>query len=90
VHLDLTDAGHRSRRPGRLMKVAFTHKGWFGIAPVYMADVDTDSPRLEPRVPFTGWLISLSAAIFDLLNAEAFPIKFTGELTPPKMIEVDA
>jgi len=72
------------------MQIAFTHKGWFGFCPVYMADVETDSIRLEPRIPFTGWLIHLSAAIFDLLNAEAFPIKFAGQLKPPKMIAVDA
>lgn len=71
------------------MQIPFTHKGWFGLCPVYMADVETDSVRLEPRIPFTGWLINVSAAIFDLLQAEAFPVQFTGELKPAKMIEVD-
>ena len=72
------------------MQVPFTHKGWFGLCPVYMADVETESCRLEPRIPFTGWLINLSAEIFKLLNAESFPIMFTGKLRKPKMIEVDA
>lgn len=71
------------------MKVPFTHKGWFGLCPVYIADAETDSPLLEPRFPMTDWLIHLSAAIFDLLAAEAFPIMFTGKLNPPKMIEVE-
>ena len=72
------------------MQVPFTHKGWFGLCPVYMADVETDSVRLEPRIPFTGWLINLSAEIFNLMNAGYFPVQFTGELKPPKMIEVEA
>jgi hypothetical protein len=71
------------------MKVPFTHKGWFGLCPVYIADADTDRPRLETRIPMTEWLIHLSAAIYDLLAAEAFPIKLTGKLNPPKMIEVE-
>lgn len=71
------------------MKVAFTHKGWFRLCPIYIADAETDSPRIEPRIPFTGWLIEASASIFELLNAEAFPIMFTGELRPPKMIECE-
>jgi hypothetical protein len=28
----------------------FTHKGWFGICPVYIGDLDTDAPRLTPRL----------------------------------------
>ncbi len=72
------------------MQINFTHKGWFGLCPVYMADVESDSIRLEPRIPFTGWLINFSAWVFDTLHAEAFPIMFTGELSPPKWIEVDA
>lgn len=69
--------------------VAFTHKGWFGLCPVYIADADTESPRLEPRIPMTEWLIELSAEIYNLLMAEAFPIRFTGKLNPPKMIAVE-
>ncbi len=71
------------------MKVPFTHKGWFGLCPVYIAELDSDGPRIENRFPATAWLIHLSAWIFDTMNAEGFPITITGELRPPKMIEVD-
>ena len=70
------------------MKVAFTHKGWFGLCPVYMADLHTISPRLEPRLPLTSWLIHLSAEIFNLMNADGFPLRIAGELNPSKVIEV--
>lgn len=69
--------------------VMFTHKGWFGLCPVYMAEVETESPRIEPRLPLTGWLIHLSAAIYSLLGAQSWPIMFTGECDPPKPIKVD-
>lgn len=71
------------------MLVAFTHKGWFGLCPVYIAEADSEGPTLEPRIPGTGWLINLSTWIYNTLNSEAFPITFTGELDPPKMIDVD-
>lgn len=73
-----------------MKQVPFTHKGWFGLCPVYIAEDDSiEGPRLEPRLPFTEWLIHLSAWVYDLLNAESFPIMFTGELDPPKLIDVD-
>lgn len=64
------------------MKIPFTHKGWFGLCPVYMADVETESIRLEPRLPLTSWLINLSAFLYNLFGAEAFPITLTGEMRP--------
>ena len=71
------------------MLVPFTHKGWFGLCPIYIAEPDSEGPRIEPRFPCTAWLIHLSAWIFNVMNAEAFPIKFTGQVSPPKMIDVD-
>lgn len=81
------------------MKIPFTHKGWFGICPIYLADVDSDGPRIEPRFMFTGWLIHLSTFIYGSciwfitsINPEfepRWPMLITGALDKPIFIEVD-
>lgn len=81
------------------MKIAFTHKGWFGLCPIYMKDIDTDCPMIEPRIPLTGWLIDVSEFIYGTciwvattVNPEhepLWPMLITGKLASPKLIEVD-
>lgn len=34
--------------------VTFTHKGWFGLCPVYIGDINTEGPCLDPRHRKTG------------------------------------
>lgn len=65
----------------------FTHKGWFGLCPVYIAETYTECPHLEPRYPFTEWLLDISEFMFNVMGAMNphdegyFPIKITGEYT---------
>lgn len=74
-------------------KITLTHKGWFGLCPVYMDDPqgksESDGAWLEPRFPFTGWLIDLSAFIFDLMDGPGYPIRITGKLSEPIIKEMD-
>lgn len=46
------------------MKKRFTHKGWFGLVPVYIADVDKEEPTLIGRVPYTDWAVAVMATAF--------------------------
>lgn len=73
--------------------VKLTHTGWLGFAPVYIAATFTDSPFLHPRIPFTGWLIELNAALFNLIagvhgTGSGFPIRITGKLSSPRTVVV--
>lgn len=65
-----------------------THKGWFLLCPVLMADVDSDCPYVETRRFVPDWWFSVNAAIVDvfLFAAEImgiepmFPFLITGEI----------
>jgi hypothetical protein len=75
--------------------IKYTHYGWFGFCPVYIADIDTDEPDLAPRWENAvgDWLFTASEAMFFAmfkvnyyLNPEmdpAFPIRVSGELDEP-------
>lgn len=71
------------------MKQVFTHKGWFGFAPVYLANIHEKNGGMQvaARLPWLEFMIGLNAFIFNLLNAEFFPFKITGELNPPVELE---
>lgn len=68
----------------------FTHKGWFGICPVYLADFQTYSPLVEPRhwVLYPFFWFSLSAFGFHMMFMEllkpgyepGWPLVITGKL----------
>jgi hypothetical protein len=83
-----------------MQKVTMTHKGWFGLCPIYLNDVGTDCPTLEPRFRYTGWLLSLSTSVYGALFRVAtavdpyyqplWPIHITGELKTPIEVEVEA
>ena len=68
-------------------KTIYTHKGWLGIAPIYLSYEHTDI--VERR--FCGWLLSFSIwavqTINDVFDTEyPFPIKVTGKLKKPYVL----
>lgn len=68
----------------------FTHKGWFGICPVYLADLESDAPLIDPR----HWVLAPLMWASEVMYAVVFhvrgfmdpefepvwPIRITGEL----------
>ncbi len=79
------------------MKVTLTHKGWFGICPVYFDDPYSDQPFIHPRQDWMEFLFDISEHFFgaihwcqELVDPYAdlwYPITITGELDPPIEIE---
>lgn len=71
----------------------FTHKGWFGFCPIYLADTYSEGPTVVERRPLFiplmwlsefGFACALSAR--QLLGDQSeplFPLRITGELIPP-------
>lgn len=43
----------------------FTHKGWFGICPVYMTDPKTGCPDVAARHKYLEPLFTLSEVVYD-------------------------
>lgn len=83
-------------------KVRLTHKGWFGVAPVYLAEEASTEEEvyLTARVEWLNWLVEANAWIFDrcadvmeLMGQEpaGYPVTITGELpeSEQKWMEVD-
>jgi len=74
----------------RCRKSDYTHKGWFGICPVYLYNTDKDpigiAPRWECVVPLfvvSEWFQGASIWLCTLANPMYVPywkIKVTGEL----------
>ena len=70
--------------------ISYTHKGWFGVCPVYFAGLDTESPAVDPRHWLATPLMIASELIFgaiffvaELVNPEfeaSWPLKVTGEV----------
>lgn len=66
----------------------FTHKGWFGLCPVYFAGLDTEAPVVDPRHWLATPLMLASELVFSLVFAAAnlvnpdfeaaWPLKVTG------------
>jgi hypothetical protein len=73
--------------------ITFTHKGWFGLCPVYIGDINTEGPCLDPRHWSLSWLMPVSEAIFGMafwimttINPDyepMWPIRITGKLAQP-------
>lgn len=65
-----------------------THKGWFLLCPVLLADIDTDCPYMETRRFIPEWWFKVNASIVDcllfvaeMMNYEPmYPILITGEV----------
>lgn len=77
--------------------VQLTHKGWFGICPVYLANLDSAAPLVVERHWVLLPLMLLSECCFGLVFVlgsflagfePAWPLRVTGELAPPKLIAV--
>ena len=74
------------------MKVTYTHKGWFGVCPVYFSKLDTDCPTVDPRMGLYEPLMLLSEAMYRVVFFccrairpdfdPAWPLKITGALSP--------
>ena len=74
------------------MKYTLTHKGWFGICPVYYANLHSEAPLVIERhwifAPlhdfslFTynciGWIADLMESGYDM----PYPLRVTGEIEP--------
>ena len=77
----------------------FTHKGWFGICPVYFGDLETESPNILERHWLFIPLMDLSELFFrigfhimEFFDAEyepSWPLRITGELKAPILFDED-
>lgn len=76
-------------------EITYTHKGWFGLCPVYIAEPLANDPWIDARYPCTDWLIDLSALFFRVFvnrGADDYPtwaIRVTGELEDPIVVEYE-
>jgi hypothetical protein len=80
---------------------SYTHKGWFGLCPVHLGNLEDDAPNIDPRHPMLSPLMDLSEVLFGLMFQIAhamnpsyeplFPLRVTGQLSPPiiKLHEVN-
>lgn len=79
------------------MRHKYTHKGWFGLCPVYFSGLDTDGPVIRPRWSGLWPLFFLSEHVFGFLmivmtavNSRyepEWPLLVTDELETPLWIE---
>lgn len=77
---------------------ALTHKGWFGLCPVYLGGLDGDAPLVVERHWVLVPLMLLSECGFGMLFVlgallladfePAWPLRVTGELDPPRPIDI--
>lgn len=69
----------------------YTHEGWFGMCPIYIANPFTDeAPALEARWWWLEWWFTLNALMFQAINWAMsyanpehdgyFPIRITREI----------
>lgn len=72
------------------MKLTFTHEGWFGICPVYIANLNSDEPDFTEKNPVMAPLVLISMlgylvinTVRDALNMETgFSFWGVGRLSP--------
>ena len=67
-----------------------THRGWFGICPVYLGDIDSPGPLvvarlwiLEPLLTLSTWAFGVVIFFKTLADPDfeaGFPIRVTGEI----------
>ncbi len=75
------------------MKVTltYTHKGWFGICPVYIGDADGDAPLVDPRHWIFAPLMWFSERMYDVCFFVASTLNPEFEAAwPISMEEMDA
>lgn len=66
-------------------EITYTHKGWFGLCPVYVSEPGWENEAIEARYPWTDWLIDLSA----WACGNGWPLRVTGELEDPFVVEYE-
>lgn len=75
--------------------ITYTHKGWFGLCPVFVGNIDGEFFDLDPRHWIFDPLFWLSGLLFDLLFFVTFqpeaewPVLLTGELDSPRSVTFD-
>ena len=50
-----------------MQTVTYTHKGYFGLCPVYFANLESQAPNVEPRHWSIAWLMWLSELIYGAI-----------------------
>lgn len=76
-------------------EITYTHKGWFGLCPVYISEPHSVEPGIEPRYPCTDWLLDLSAFFFrafinrPVYDYPEWATRVTGELEDPFVVEYE-
>lgn len=79
------------------MKIALTHKGWFGLCPVYFGNMHSESPLVLERHPALLPLMMFSEAMFQLVmiimdiagqDPPGFPLRITGKLDGSRVLDV--
>lgn len=77
-----------------------THKGWFGIAPVYVAEKESrgEDMFICPRFECLEWMIDVSAWVFDRCSdlmefmgytVEGYPLTVGSELPEDRKFWLD-
>ena len=76
------------------MTYTLTHRGWFGLCPVYFGDLNSEAPMVVPRHALFEPLMSLSEILYDVaayccqvINPQfepQWPLRVTGQLDEPK------
>lgn len=76
------------------MRVELTHKGWFGICPVYFGRLDTEAPLVVERHKLFLPLMMVSEFVFGLAlmfsEDPEWCLMITGELPPGRVLDVPA
>jgi hypothetical protein len=75
-----------------------THKGWFGLCPVYYAELKSEAPVVVERHWTLEPLFWLSTAFYDCIGfvfdalgsdyAMPYPLRVTGRIEP-RIISID-
>lgn len=73
-----------------------THRGWFGLCPVYFGGLESGEPLVEPRHFLLTPLMMLSEGLFavafwcasamDPTFEPSWPLRVTGKLAQPKRV----
>ena len=75
--------------------LTYTHKGWFGLCPVFIGGHETDCPTMKARHWTLEWLFDLSAIMMGLASAVMgdpglFRIEVGAKLPEPIIDNVEA
>lgn len=70
-----------------------THKGWFFLCPVLLADVETDAPYMETRRFIPDWWLTVNLEVVDfflfiadMMGCEPmYPILITGKIDDDRL-----